>query len=56
VKVKLDNPGIYLHEKLPADKDPKALASNERYGGKQYALDMMGEEARAFVRARIEPQ
>ena len=51
VKVPLDNSGIYPHEKLPADKDPKALSSYERYGGKQYALDMMGEEARAFIRA-----
>ena len=39
------------HEKFPADKDPKALSSYERYGGKQYALDMMGEEARAFITA-----
>jgi arylsulfatase len=50
-KVPLDNPGIYPHEKFPADKDPNAPSSYERYGGKQYALDMMGEEARAFVRA-----
>ena len=50
-KVMLDNPGIYPHEKFPADKDPKAQSSYERYGGKQYALDMMGEEARAFIRA-----
>ena len=49
-KVPLDNPGIYPHEKLPAGKDPSALASYERYSGKQYALDLMGEEARAFVR------
>jgi len=48
-KMALDNPGIYPHEKFPADKDPKAAASYERYGGKQYALDMMGEEARAFI-------
>jgi len=49
-KVPFDNPGIYPHEKLPADKDPNAAASYARYGGKQYALDVMGEEARAFVR------
>jgi arylsulfatase len=49
-KVPLENPGIYPHEKLPADKDPNAPSSYERYGGKQYALDVMGEEARAFVR------
>jgi len=49
-KVPFDNPGIYPHEKLPADKDPSAAASYARYGGKQYALDVMGEEARAFVR------
>jgi arylsulfatase len=51
VKVPLDNPGIYPHEKFPAGKDPKAPSSYERYGGKQYALDMMGEEARAFITA-----
>jgi arylsulfatase len=51
VKVPLDNPGIYPHEKFPADKDPKAAASYQRYGGKQYALDMMGDEARAFITA-----
>ena len=50
-KVMLDNPGIYPHEKFPADKDPKAPASYERFGGKQYALDLMGDEARAFIRA-----
>jgi len=50
-KVPLNNLGIYPHEKFPADKDPKALSSYERYGGKQYALDMMGEEARAFITA-----
>jgi len=50
-KVVLNNPGIYPHEKFPADKNPQALSSYERYGGKQYALDMMGEEARAFIRA-----
>ncbi len=53
-KVALDNPGIYPHEKFPADKDPKAPASYERYGGKQYALDMMGDEARAFITANRE--
>jgi len=50
-KIPLDNPGIYPHEKFPADKDPTAPASYERYGGKQYAQDMMGEEARAFIAA-----
>jgi arylsulfatase len=50
-KVALDNPGIYPHEKFPADRDPKAAPSYERYGGKQYALDLMGEEARAFIAA-----
>jgi arylsulfatase A len=50
-RVALDNPGIYPHETLPSGKDPKAPASYERYSGKQYALDMMGEEARAFIKA-----
>ena len=50
-RVTLDNPGIYPHEKFPAGKDPKAPDSYERYGGKQYALDLMGDEARAFITA-----
>jgi arylsulfatase A len=50
-KVMLDNPAIYPHEKFPAGRDPKAPSSYERYGGKQYALDLMGDEARAFVTA-----
>lgn len=50
-RVTLDNPGIYPHEKFPAGKDPKAPAAYERYGGKQYALDLMGDEARAFITA-----
>lgn len=50
-KVPLDNPGIYPHEKFPADKDPSDPASYARYGGTQYALDLMGDEARAFIRA-----
>jgi arylsulfatase len=53
-KVPLDNPGIYPHEKLPAGKDPNDPASYARYGGTQYALDLMGEEARTFIRANRE--
>jgi arylsulfatase len=53
-KVALDNPGIYPHEKFPAGKDPASPASYERYGGKRYALDAMGEEARAFISANRE--
>jgi len=50
-KVPLDNPGIYPHEKLPAGLDPDDPASYARYGGKQYSLDLMGEEARSFIRS-----
>jgi arylsulfatase len=50
-KMPLDNPGIHPHEKLPADRDPNDPASYARYGGRQYAMDLMGEQARAFVRA-----
>jgi arylsulfatase len=50
-KVPLKNPGVYPHEKLPDDTDPNDPASYARYGGTQYGLDLMGEEARAFVRA-----
>jgi arylsulfatase len=44
------NPGIYPHQKLPADRDPKQMASYREYSGTQYALDLMGEQARAFIR------
>lgn len=50
-KMPLDNPGIHPHEKLPADRDPNDPASYARYGGRQYAMDLMGEQAREFVRA-----
>jgi len=51
IKVPLaGNPGIYPHQKLPADRDPNDQASYREYSGTQYALDLMGDEARAFVR------
>ncbi len=50
-RVPLNNPGIYPHEKFPADRHPNDPASYARYGGTQYALDLMGDEARAFIRA-----
>ncbi len=50
-KVPLNNPGIHPHEKFPAGLNPADPASYARYGGTQYALDLMGDEARSFIRA-----
>ena len=38
------------HQKLPEDKDPNDESSYDGYSGKQYAPDLMAEEALEFVR------
>lgn len=50
VKVPLNNPGTYPHEKLPPGADLADPRTYARYGGSQYALDLMGDEARTFIR------
>jgi len=44
---KLDNAEINAHAPLPAGADP---ADPRSYGGRQYAPDLIAEQARAFVR------
>jgi arylsulfatase A len=50
-QIKLDNPAFAAHQKLPADADPRDPASYSGFTGKDYAPDLIGEQARAFVRA-----
>jgi arylsulfatase A-like enzyme len=50
-RVKLDNPALSMNQKLPAAADPDDPKSYTRFVGKQYAADLIGEKARAFVKA-----
>ncbi len=45
----LDNEYFYPHQRLPADADPDDPASYEAYRGREYSLDLMVEEALAFI-------
>jgi arylsulfatase len=49
-KVILDNPDFPAHQKFPEGLDPSDPAHYTRYTGKQYAPDLMTEEALAFIR------
>ena len=49
-KVTLNNPPFAAHQKLPEGTDPKDPASYARYSGKEYASDLIWEQARQFVR------
>jgi len=44
------NEYFYPHQRLPEDKDPYDKASYDSYSGKQYAPDLMAEEALEFIR------
>jgi len=44
------NDYFYPHQRLPQDKDPNDPASYTPYSGKQYAPDLMAEEALRFIR------
>jgi arylsulfatase A-like enzyme len=46
----LDNPEFSAHQPLPADADRADPKSYAAYVGKQYAPDLIAEQARAFVR------
>ncbi len=46
----LDNPPFNTVQKLPADADPNAPESYAKFIGKEYAPDLINEEARQFVR------
>ncbi len=50
-KVPLDNHEFSAHQPLPADADPHAPASYQRYQGSQYSADLIAEQARVFLRA-----
>jgi arylsulfatase A-like enzyme len=50
-RVTLDNPVFAAHQKLPAGADPNDPKSYAGYTGKQYAPDLIAEQARAFIRA-----
>ena len=50
-RVALNNPKFAAHQKLPASVDANDPVSYTRYVGKDYAPDLIGEQARAFVRA-----
>jgi len=49
-RIALDNPRQKAHQRLPKDADPNDPSSYARYIGKQYAPDLMLEEALRFVR------
>jgi len=44
------NTYFFPHQKLPKDKDPLKAESYTPYSGKQYAMDLMTEEALGFIR------
>jgi arylsulfatase len=50
-QIALDNPKFSPHQKLSAKADPNDPASYTGYSGKQYAPDLIGEQALAFVKA-----
>jgi arylsulfatase len=53
-QIKLDNPKFAAHQKLPANADPNDPKSYAGFMGKEYAPDLIGEQALAFVRANKE--
>lgn len=50
VRRTLDNPDFAAHQKFPDGADPHARASYARFTAKQYAPDLISEQARQFVR------
>jgi arylsulfatase A len=50
-RIKLRNPAFEAHQKFPADADPGEESSYARYTGKDYAPDLIAEQALAFIRA-----
>ena len=49
-RVVLNNPDFSAHQKLPAAADPRDPGSYLRYVGKDYAPDLIAEQALRFVR------
>jgi arylsulfatase A-like enzyme len=50
-RVSLNNPEFSAHQPLGAGADPNDPASYRQFTGKDYAPDLIAEEARAFIRA-----
>ncbi len=50
-QIKLNNPKFSAHQKMPADADPNDPRSYLPYSGKDYAPDLIGEQALEFVKA-----
>jgi arylsulfatase A len=50
-KFPLDNPAFASNQKLPPDADPSDPASYAGFTGKQYAMDLITDEAVRFVEA-----
>ena len=50
-RLPLDNPPFASNQKLPDGADPNDPASYARYTGKQYAPDLIGEQALKFIQA-----
>jgi arylsulfatase A-like enzyme len=50
-QLKLDNPKFAAHQRLPDSADPTDSKSYAQYSGKDYAPDLIGHQAREFVRA-----
>jgi arylsulfatase A-like enzyme len=46
----LDNPPFSAHQRLPSNADPHDRASYARYAGRDYAPDLIAEQALRFVR------
>jgi arylsulfatase A-like enzyme len=49
-RVMLNNPAFSAHQKMPVDADPNDPASYARYMGRDYAPDLIGEQALRFIR------
>ncbi len=49
-RIALNNPDFSAHQKLPAGADARAIQSYASYAGKDYAPDLIAEQARQFIR------
>jgi arylsulfatase A-like enzyme len=49
-RLTLDNPEFSSQQRLPKDADPRDPASYKQFSGNQYAPDLIGQQALAFVR------
>jgi len=49
-RVPLNNPEFSAYQKLPPDVDPRDPKSYQAYAGKDYAPDLIAEQARRFIR------